>query len=111
MTEDTLSHDKKLEVEDHVEATLSDFEQHYPSLSESTKAERKKKKKQVNKVKSFNFNSAGMGICAQKGSSKGQSCLDRYIIVGSIAKYICDYQYFCSNFHRERSFVVVVVII
>ena len=38
--EDTLSHDERLEVEGHVE----DFEQHFPSLSESTKAERKKKK-------------------------------------------------------------------
>jgi len=36
--DDTLSHE--LVVEDHDE----DFEQHYPSLSESNKAERKKKK-------------------------------------------------------------------
>jgi len=64
--EDTLRHDERLEVEDHVE----DFKQHYPSLSESTKAERKKKKQQVNKVKPSSFNSAGMRTRAQKDSSK-----------------------------------------
>jgi len=53
----TLSHNKRLEMED------------YPSLSESTKAERKKKK-QMNKVKSSSFNSAGMSTRAQKGTSK-----------------------------------------
>jgi len=55
--EDNLSHDQRLEMED------------YPSLSESTKAE-KKKKKHVNKVKPSNFNSAGMRTRAQKGTSK-----------------------------------------
>jgi len=55
--EDTLNHDQRLEMED------------YPSLSESTKAERKKKK-QVNKVKPSSFNSTGMRTRAQKGSSK-----------------------------------------
>jgi len=54
--------------EDSVEAIVSDFEQHYPNLSESTKAE--KKKKHVNKVKPASFNSAGMRTRAQKGSSK-----------------------------------------
>ena len=63
--EDTLSHDERLAVEDHD----GDFEQHYPSLSESNKAERKKKK-QVNKVKPSSFNSAGMRTRAQKGSPK-----------------------------------------
>jgi len=67
--EDTLSPDKRLEVQNCVEATLSDFEQHYPSLSESTKAE-KKKKKQMNKMKPTSFNSAGMRTRAQKGTSK-----------------------------------------
>jgi hypothetical protein len=60
--EDTPSHD-------NAEATISDFEQHYPSLSESTKAE-EKKKKQVNKEKSASFNSAGMRTRAQKSTSK-----------------------------------------
>jgi len=58
----------RLEVEDCVEATISNFEQLYPSLSESIKIERKKKK-QVNKVKSTSFNSAGMKT-AQKSTSK-----------------------------------------
>jgi len=66
---DTLSHDKRLEVENYAEATLSDFEQHYPSLSESTKAERKKKK-QMNKIKPTSFNSARMRTRAQNGTSK-----------------------------------------
>jgi len=57
--EDTLSHDKRLEIED------------YPSLSESTKVE-SKKKKQVNKVKPSSFNSAGMRTRAYL-----QSRLDR----------------------------------
>jgi hypothetical protein len=56
--EDTLSLDKRLEMKD------------YPSLSESTKADRKKKKKQVNKVKPSSFNSAGMRTRVQKGTSK-----------------------------------------
>ncbi|KEH22611.1 DUF4283 domain protein [Medicago truncatula] len=58
--EDTISHDKRLEMED------------YPSLSESTKTEikKKKKKKQVNKVIPSSFNSAGMRTRAQKGTSK-----------------------------------------
>jgi hypothetical protein len=51
---------------DCAEATILDFEQHYPSISESTKAERKKKK-QVNKV---SFNSAIMRTRAQKGTFK-----------------------------------------
>lgn len=55
--EDTLSHDLRLEMED------------FPSLSESTNAERKKKT-HVNKVKPSSFNSAGMRTCAQKGTSK-----------------------------------------
>ena len=68
--EDTLSHDKRVEVDDHVDSIiLSESEQHYPSLYESTKAARKKKK-QENKVKSSSFNSAGMRTRAQKGSSK-----------------------------------------
>ncbi|AET01167.1 hypothetical protein MTR_8g005930 [Medicago truncatula] len=58
--EDTLSHDKRLDVEeDNDEALISNFEQHYPSLYESTKAERKKKK-HVNKVRFASFNSVGM---------------------------------------------------
>ena len=69
MLKKTLSHDKSLEVEeDSVEAIVSNFEQHYPNLSESTKAE--KKKTHVNKVKPASFNSAGMRTRAQKGSSK-----------------------------------------
>ena len=60
--EDTLNHD-------NAEATISNFKQHYPSLSESTKAERKKKK-QVNKEKSSSFNSAGMRTSAKKCTSK-----------------------------------------
>jgi hypothetical protein len=55
--------------EDNDEAIVSDFEQHYPSLSESTKAE-KKKKKHVSKVKPASFNSAGMRTRAQKGTFK-----------------------------------------
>ena len=55
--------------EDNAEAIVSDFEQHYPSLSESTKAE-KKKKKHVSKVKPASFNSAGMRTRAQKGAFK-----------------------------------------
>ena len=57
MVEDTLSHDQRLEMEDFL------------SLSESAKAERKKKT-QVNKVKPSSFNSAGMRTRAQKGTSK-----------------------------------------
>jgi len=60
--EDTLRHD-------NAEATISDFEQHYPSFSKSTKAKRKKKK-QVNKEKPANFNSAGMRTRAQKSTFK-----------------------------------------
>jgi len=68
--EETLSHDKRLEMEeDNAEANVSDFEQHYPCLSESTKAQ-KKKKKHVNKMKPASFNSAGRRTCAQKGTSK-----------------------------------------
>jgi len=52
-------------MEDHDK----DFEQHYPSLSESIKPE-KKKKKQLNIVKPSSFKSAGMRTRAQKGSSK-----------------------------------------
>jgi hypothetical protein len=59
----------EVEEEDNDEATPSIFEQNYPSLSESTKAERKQKK-QVNKVKPTSFNSAGMRSRAQKGTSK-----------------------------------------
>jgi len=55
--------------EDNDEAVTSIFEQHYPSLPESTKAD-KKQKKQVNKVKPTSFNSAGMRTRAQKGTSK-----------------------------------------
>ena len=44
--------------EDSVEAIVSNFEQHYPNLSESTKAE--KKKKHANKVKLASFNSVGI---------------------------------------------------
>ena len=55
--------------EDIAEAIVSDFEQHYPSLFESTKAE-KKKKKHVIKVKPGSFNSAGMRTRAQKGTFK-----------------------------------------
>jgi hypothetical protein len=58
VVEDIISLDKRLEMED------------YPSLSESTKTERKKKKKQVNKVMPSSFNSARMRTRAQKGSSK-----------------------------------------
>jgi len=54
--EDTHIPDKRLEVENCAEAFLSDFEQHYPSVYESTKAERKKKK-QMNKLKPTSFNS------------------------------------------------------
>lgn len=69
MLKQPLSHDKSHEVEeDSVEAVVSDFEQHYPNLSKSTKAE--KKKKHVNKVKSASFNSARMKTRAQQGSSK-----------------------------------------
>ena len=57
MVEDTLSHDQRLEMEDFL------------SLSESAKAERKKKT-QVNKVKPSSFNSAGMRTRAQNGTSK-----------------------------------------
>lgn len=39
----------EVEEEDNDEAITSTFEQHYPSMSESTKAD-KKQKKQVNKV-------------------------------------------------------------
>ena len=54
--------------DDNDEAIVSDFEQHNPSLSESTKAE--KKKKHVSKVKPASFNSAGMRTRAQKGTFK-----------------------------------------
>lgn len=57
MLEDTISHDKRLEMED------------YPSLFESTKTERMKKK-QVNKVMPSSFNSARMRTRAQKGTFK-----------------------------------------
>jgi hypothetical protein len=68
--EDTLSPDKRIEVEeDNVEALISDFEKHYPCLSESAKAE-KKKKKHVNKVRPTSFNSAGMRTRAQKSNYK-----------------------------------------
>jgi hypothetical protein len=53
--------------EDNDETNTSIFEQHYPSLSERTKAERKQKK-QVNKVKPISFNLAGMRTRAQKGT-------------------------------------------
>jgi len=55
--------------EDNDETITSIFEQHYPSLSDSTKEERKQKK-QVNKVKPTSFNSARMRTRAQKGTSK-----------------------------------------
>jgi hypothetical protein len=55
--------------EDSDEVIISIFEQHHPSLSESTKAERKQKK-QANKVKPTSFNSAGMRTRAQKGTPK-----------------------------------------
>ena len=55
--ENTISHDKRLEME------------HYPSLSRSTKTERKKKK-QVNKVMPSSFNFAGMRTRSQKCASK-----------------------------------------
>ena len=55
--------------EDNVEALISDFEKHYPSLSESTKAE-KKKKQLVNKVRPASFHSAGMRTRVQKSNSK-----------------------------------------
>jgi len=55
--------------EDNAGAIISDFEQDYPSLYDSSKAENKKKK-QVNKVKSVSFNSTRMRTRAQKGSSK-----------------------------------------
>lgn len=68
--EDTISSDKRIEAEeDNVEALISDFEKHYPSLSESTKAE-KKKKKHVHKVRPASFNSPGMRTRAQKSNSK-----------------------------------------
>jgi hypothetical protein len=54
--------------EDNNEALTSVFVQHYPSLSKSTKAE-KKKKKQLNKVKPNSFNSAGMRTRAEKSTS------------------------------------------
>ena len=54
--------------EDNNEAFTSVFEQHYPSLSESTKTERKKKK-QLNKVKPNGFNSAEIRTRAQKSKS------------------------------------------
>jgi hypothetical protein len=60
--EDTLKHD-------NAESTISNFEQHYPCLSESNKAEIKKKK-QVKKEKPTSFNSAGMRTRAQKSTSK-----------------------------------------
>jgi len=55
--EDATSHDKRLEMED------------YPSLSESTNTERKKKK-HVNIVMPSSFNSVEMRTRAQKGTSK-----------------------------------------
>jgi len=64
--EDTLSPDKRIVVEeDNVEALISYFKKHYPSLSESNKAEIKKKK-HVNKVRLASFNSVGMRTRAQK---------------------------------------------
>jgi len=45
------------------------LEQYYPSLPESIKAE-KKKKKHLNKMKSANFNLVEMRTRAQKGASK-----------------------------------------
>jgi hypothetical protein len=65
--EDTISHDKRLEMED------------YPSLSKSTKTKRKKKK-QVNKVIPYSFNSAEM-----RTRRYLQSRLGRYIMVVPIA--------------------------
>jgi len=59
----------EVEEEDNDEAITSIFEQHYPSMSESTKAERKQKK-HVNKVKPTSFNSVEMRTRAQKGTSK-----------------------------------------
>jgi len=59
----------KVEEEDNDEVITSIFKQHYPSLSESTKAKRKQKK-QVNKLKPTSFNSSGMRTSAQKGTSK-----------------------------------------
>jgi len=59
----------EVELEDNDEAIPSTFEHHYPSLSESTKAERKQKK-HVNKVKPSSFNSVEMRTLAQKGTSK-----------------------------------------
>jgi hypothetical protein len=61
--EDTLNHDKRLELED------------YPSLSESTKTERKKKK-QGYKVSPSNEDPCPKGYL--------QSRLGRYRIVGAI---------------------------
>jgi len=77
--EDTISHDNRIEAEeDKVESLISDFEKHYPSLSDSSKAE-KKKKKHMHKARPASFNSAGMRTRAQK-------CNSNYRIVGSFAK-------------------------
>lgn len=59
--DESLNHDKWLEVEeDNAKAIETDFKQHHPILSESTKEVLKKKKKHQNKVKPASFNSAGM---------------------------------------------------
>jgi len=65
----------EVEEEGNDEAIPSIFEQHYPSLSESTKAERKQKKL-VNKVKPTSFNSAEMRTRVQKGTSKADLAYD-----------------------------------
>ena len=68
--EDTISLDKRTEAEEgKVGSLISDFEKHCPSLSESYKAE-KKKKKHVHKARPTSFNSAGMRTRAQKCNSK-----------------------------------------
>jgi len=54
--------------EDNAETIVSDFEHPYPSLSESIKAE--KKKKHVSKVMHVNFNLAGTRTCAQNATFK-----------------------------------------
>jgi len=90
--EDTLSHDKRLEMED------------YPSLSESTKTKRKKKK--LNKVMPFSFNLARMRTRVQKGTSKAALTDTKYLV--QLQKYIWECRYFCSNFHREGSLLAVV---
>lgn len=54
--------------EDNTKAIVSDFEQYYPSLYESTNAE--KKKKHMSKVKPASFNLARMRTRAQKATFK-----------------------------------------